>query len=143
MSLYFGYAWIPLITGLVFLSGLIALLASWAAEGHPRYQPTEGSIVYVSDVGAHLKPLFIGNCTLRYKTNLVAICSISAPGFVLSQAVDRFLRHRGRLAPNHLKREKWMSWLSMVFSFFGSLALILLSVFDVVSKGKLVNLLGL
>jgi len=35
------------------------MLAAWAAEGHPQYQPREGTIVYISDVGAHLKPLFI------------------------------------------------------------------------------------
>jgi hypothetical protein len=59
MSYFLGYAWIPLISGLVFLGGLIAMLAAWAAEGHPDYRPDEGSIVYISDVGAHLKPLFI------------------------------------------------------------------------------------
>jgi len=59
MSYFLGYAWIPFISGLVFLGGLIALLAAWAAEGHPKYLPGEGNIVYISDVGAHLKPLFI------------------------------------------------------------------------------------
>jgi hypothetical protein len=59
MSYFLGYAWIPLFSGVVFLSGVIALLATWAAEGYPQYQPGEGRIVYVSDVGAHLKPLFI------------------------------------------------------------------------------------
>jgi len=118
MSYFLGYAWIPLISGLVFLGGLIAMLAAWAAEGHPQYKPGEGSIAYISDVGAHLKPLFI------------TICAITAPGFVLSQAIDRFLRHKGRLAPNNHKREKWMSWLSMLFSTIGGIALILLSIFD-------------
>ena len=59
MSYFLGWAWIPLFSGLVFLGGLIAMLATWAAEGHPQYQDKEGSIVYISDVGAHLKPLFI------------------------------------------------------------------------------------
>jgi hypothetical protein len=59
ISFFLGWAWIPLFSGSVFLGGLIAMLAAWAAEGHPRYQPSEGSIVYISDVGAHLKPLFI------------------------------------------------------------------------------------
>jgi hypothetical protein len=62
---------------------------------------------------------------------MVAICAITAPTFVLSQAIDRFLRHRRRLAPNHLKREKYTSWLAMLFSTLGGIALILLSVFDV------------
>jgi hypothetical protein len=59
MSRFLGYAWIPLISGLVFISGLIAMLAIWAAEGRPRYKSDSGSIAYISDVGAHLKPLFI------------------------------------------------------------------------------------
>jgi Frag1/DRAM/Sfk1 family len=59
LHIWLGYAWIPLITGLVFLGGLIAMLAVWSAEGHPEYTADEGSIAYISDVGAHLKPLFI------------------------------------------------------------------------------------
>jgi len=42
------------------------MLAAWAAEGHPQYQPNEGVIVYISDVGAHLKPLFISNSPPRF-----------------------------------------------------------------------------
>jgi hypothetical protein len=56
---YLGFAWIPLFTALVLLGGLLGMLAAWAEEGYPQYRPGEGSIVYVSDVGAHLKPLFI------------------------------------------------------------------------------------
>lgn len=122
MSFFLGWAWIPLISGLVFLGGIIAMLAGWAAEGHPQYQSREGTIVYISDVGAHLRPLFI------------TICAITAPGFVASQAIDRFLRHRGRLAPTSIRREKWMSWISMVFSTLGGLALILLSIFDAFTR---------
>ena len=64
MSYFLGWAWIPLFSGLVFLGGLIGMLAAWAAEGHPHYQPGEGNIVYISDVGAHLKPLFISISSL-------------------------------------------------------------------------------
>jgi len=59
MSYFLGWAWIPFFSGSVFLGGLIAMLAVWAAEGHPRYEPNEGPVVYISYVGAHLKPLFI------------------------------------------------------------------------------------
>jgi hypothetical protein len=133
MSLYLGHAWIPLFSGLIFLGGLIAMLATWTAEGHPQYQPRESSIVFISDVGAHLKPLFI-SIYLKDNANFVAICAITAPGFVLSQGVDRFLRHQGRLAPNNQTREKWMSWISILFSTLGGIALILLSIFDVRSQ---------
>jgi hypothetical protein len=65
MSNFLGYAWVPLFSGLVFLGGLIAMLAIWAAEGHPVYQDREGSIAYISDVGAHLKPLFISTLAVE------------------------------------------------------------------------------
>lgn len=77
MSYFLGWAWVPLFSGLVFMGGLIAMLALWANEGHPQYQPNEGTIVYISDVGAHLKPLFI--CTspicLTYNSDLRNYCS--------------------------------------------------------------------
>lgn len=53
------YSFVPLLTGLVFLGGLISLLAEWAAEGYPRYMAGEGSIEYISNIGAHFKPFFI------------------------------------------------------------------------------------
>ena len=56
---FLGYAWIPLCTAVVWIGGIIAFLAIWIAEGRPMYQPGEGSIVYISDVGAHVLPLFI------------------------------------------------------------------------------------
>jgi hypothetical protein len=53
------YACVPLFTGLVYLGGLITLLAAWSAEGHPKYLAGEGSIEYISNIGAHYKPFFI------------------------------------------------------------------------------------
>ena len=60
MGNFLGYAWIPLCACLVWLGGVIALLAIWIAEGRPNYVSGEGSIVYISDIGAHVPPLFIG-----------------------------------------------------------------------------------
>lgn len=57
---YLGWGWFPLSSGLIWLSGLLTLLGIWCAEGNPQYQPGEGSIVYISDVGAHKKTFFIG-----------------------------------------------------------------------------------
>ena len=59
MTYFLGYAWVPLLSALVFLGGLIALLATWVAEGKPRYEPGDGAIVYISEVGGHMKALFI------------------------------------------------------------------------------------
>lgn len=76
-------------------------------------------IAYISDVGAQeLKPLFIAGC---------AVTSVLLS---LSFAADRWLRHRGRLAPNTTRGEKALSALTIVFAVVGSAGLILLSVFD-------------
>ena len=58
-----GWGWAPLFSGLIWLSGLLTLLGIWCAEGNPQYQPGEGTIVYISDVGAHKKPFFISTFT--------------------------------------------------------------------------------
>lgn len=136
---HLGYAWIPFLSALVWLGGIIGMLAVWSVEGHPKYLPREGNIVYISDIGAHLKPLFIStylSLPHNFKALNIDIClainSITGTGFVWSQAVERYLRHQGRLAPDHLKMEKLMSALSILFSIIGGVALILLSIFDVI-----------
>jgi hypothetical protein len=76
-------------------------------------------IAYISDVGAaELKPLFVAGCVLT--TVLLD----------LSFGFDRWLRHRGRLAPNTTTGEKVLSGLTIVFAVVGTVGLILLSVFD-------------
>jgi len=100
---------------------VLAMLITWFAQGRPRYVSMEPGqrIAYISDVGADiLKPLFIVGC------------GIAAVGFFLSLAVERWLRHEGRLHPNMRRREKVMSSLAIFSSFIGGGALILLSVFD-------------
>lgn len=64
---------------------LWALLITWLASGRPHYVSQDGSIAYISDVGADiLKPLFIVGCV---STGL---------SFFLSSAIERTLRHQGR-----------------------------------------------
>ncbi|KAL0954598.1 hypothetical protein HGRIS_003558 [Hohenbuehelia grisea] len=87
--------------------------------GRPKYVSQEGSIAYISDVGADiLKPLFVVGC------------SITAVAFFLSLAIERWLRHSGRLIPAMRRREKVFSILAIVASIIGGAGLILLSVFD-------------
>jgi uncharacterized membrane protein YdcZ (DUF606 family) len=77
------------------------------------------NIAYISDVGAStLKPLFIAGCVL---TTVLLDVSFGA---------DRWLRHKGRLAPNTTRGEKVLSGLTIVFAVVGTVGLILLSVFD-------------
>lgn len=98
---------------------LWAMLIVWLASGRPRYVTQEGSIAYISDVGAtFLKPLF------------VAGSSVTAVGFFLCLVVERLLRHTGRLISNMRRRERAFSILAILGSFIGGVGLILLSVLD-------------
>jgi hypothetical protein len=77
------------------------------------------SIAYISDVGAaELKPLFIAGCC------------VTAVFLDLSFLSDRWLRHRGRLAPNTTIGQKVLSGLTIFFAILGTCGLILLSIFD-------------
>jgi len=113
------YVWIPMLTAFVWEGTLLAMLITWLAQGQPQYVSMDGSIAYISDIGADiLKPLFIVGC------------SITAVGFVLTLVVERWLRHKGRLPPDMRVREKVFSVLAILSSVVGGAALILLSVFD-------------
>ena len=84
------------------------------------------NIPYISDVGASpLKPLFITGC--------VVTTVLLDAGF----AADRWLRHRGRLAPNTTLREKVLSGLCIACALVGTAGLVLLSVFDTVHHPRL------
>ncbi|CDO74984.1 hypothetical protein BN946_scf184945.g56 [Trametes cinnabarina] len=79
----------------------------------------DGKIAYISDVGADiLKPLFIVGCC------------ITGASFFLSCAIERWLRHEGRLVANMRRRERVLAILSIIFAFIGMCGLILLSIFD-------------
>lgn len=61
------------------------MLITYLAQGRPHYVSQDGSIAYISDVGADiLKPLF------------VAGSAITAVSFFLSLTIERWLRHSGR-----------------------------------------------
>ena len=61
------------------------MLITWLASGRPQYVSQDGSIAYISDVGADfLKPLFITGC------------AITAVSFFLSLSIGMWLRHEGR-----------------------------------------------
>ncbi|KAI0707417.1 Frag1/DRAM/Sfk1 family-domain-containing protein [Earliella scabrosa] len=113
------YVWIPLFGSFVWFGTLWAMLITWLASGRPQYVSQDGSIAYISDVGADfLKPLF------------VAGCAITAVSFFLSLSIERWLRHEGRLVANMRRRERVLSSLAIVGSFMGGSGLVLLSIFD-------------
>ncbi|KAI0671428.1 Frag1/DRAM/Sfk1 family-domain-containing protein [Trametes maxima] len=113
------YVWIPLFGSFMWFATLWALLITWLASGRPHYVSQDGSIAYISDVGADiLKPLFIVGCV------------ITGLSFFLSSAIERLLRHQGRLVANMRRRERALASLAILFAFMGMCGLILLSIFD-------------
>ncbi|EIW57442.1 uncharacterized protein TRAVEDRAFT_169230 [Trametes versicolor FP-101664 SS1] len=113
------YVWIPLFGAFMWFATLWALLITWLASGRPHYVSQDGNIAYISDVGADiLKPLFIVGCV------------ITGLSFFLSSAIERTLRHQGRLVANMRRRERVLASLAVFFAFVGMCGLILLSIFD-------------
>ncbi|KAF7773333.1 hypothetical protein Agabi119p4_5500 [Agaricus bisporus var. burnettii] len=113
------YVWVPLFGAIVWFGMLWAMLIVWLALGKPQYVTQEGSIAYISDIGASsLKPLFIAGC------------SITAACFFFSLILERFFRHTGRLVGYVRRRERILSIFAIIGSFIGGLGLILLSIFD-------------
>ncbi|KAG9032170.1 hypothetical protein FRB95_001797 [Tulasnella sp. JGI-2019a] len=105
----------------MWFSTVLALLITWLAQGRPHYvSMSDGqTIAYIFDVAADiLKPLFIVGCVF------------TAVGFFLSLFIERWLRHSGRLLPEHQKRERVMSALACFGAALGGCGLILLSIFD-------------
>ncbi|KAL6302359.1 Frag1/DRAM/Sfk1 family-domain-containing protein [Sparassis latifolia] len=116
---YWVYAWIPLFGAFIWFGTLLSMLITWLATGRPRYVTQQGSIAYISDIGAgYLKPLFI------------VCCCITGVSFFLSLVVERWLRHSGRLVPNMRRRERFFSTLAILGAAIGAVGLILLSIFD-------------
>lgn len=125
--------WItPIFAGLVWLATLLALLLYWIIHEdriHYSSMSDQQTVAYISDVGAStLKPLFITGCVL---TTVLLDFSFGA---------DRWLRHKGRLAPNTTTGEKVLSGLTIVFAIIGTVGLICLSVFDTARHPRLHNL---
>ncbi|WVR05624.1 hypothetical protein IAU60_002646 [Kwoniella sp. DSM 27419] len=116
---FFGpYVLLPIIAALVWLGGILALLALWVHAGKPRYQPDEASVVFISDVGAANHTLFI------------CICACTAGFYIASLFAERWLRHVDRLPTDLRKREKVYDWLAIFFCIIGSAGLVLLGIFD-------------
>ncbi|KAI5449312.1 hypothetical protein NCC49_004814 [Naganishia albida] len=117
--LFFGpYVWFPVVAMGTWLGGLLALLGLWVHSGKPRYQGDEASVVFISDVGANYKTLFI------------CICCVTSGFYILTMLAERWLRHVDRLPSDVRRREQIFDWLAIFFCCVGSAGLILLSIFD-------------
>ncbi|KIP05039.1 hypothetical protein PHLGIDRAFT_108804 [Phlebiopsis gigantea 11061_1 CR5-6] len=116
---HWAHVWIPIFGAFIWFATLWALIITWLAQGRPHYVSQDGSIAYISDIGADiLKPLFVVGCC------------ITAVSFFLALVVERWLRHSGRLIAEMRRRERVLSILAIVGSFIGGCGLILLSIFD-------------
>ncbi|OZJ05056.1 hypothetical protein BZG36_02098 [Bifiguratus adelaidae] len=83
-----------------------------------EYQPKEATIVYISDVGAAHKVLF------------VPVACVTGAFFILTLLAERYLRHIRRLPGNMRPRQRHSAIVATVFGIIAGIALILLSIFD-------------
>ncbi|KAI0058639.1 hypothetical protein BV25DRAFT_1810509 [Artomyces pyxidatus] len=116
---HWAYVWIPAFGAFIWFGTLLSMLLTWVGTGTPRYPSEDGTIPYISDIGASfLKPLFIAGC------------AVTAVAFVTTLVLERLLRHNGRLHASLRRRESVFSYLAILGSFIGGMGLILLSIFD-------------
>ena len=112
------WAWVPFCGFIFGCATIIALLAIWLAQGHPRYQQDEATVVYISDVGAANHALFI------------VLGTLTALSFFGSIFLDYRLRHSARIPARVRTIERVSAALSVIFAFICALGCILLTVFD-------------
>lgn len=96
-------ALLPIISAAMWLAMLLAMFITWEVEGHPHLpsMAPNQTVPFISDIGvAGLKPLFIAGAV------------ITTVFLDLAFAVERWLRHTGRLAQNFSKAEKIESGLA-------------------------------
>ncbi|QRV85437.1 Frag1 domain-containing protein [Ceratobasidium sp. AG-Ba] len=95
------------------------MIITWAATGRPIYASQDGSIPYISDIGAsYLKPLFVTGSI------------ITGLGFFLSVLSERIYRMRGKLLPNVRRRGAVLGVISCICAMIAAAGLGLLSGFD-------------
>ncbi|OLL26391.1 Protein sfk1 [Neolecta irregularis DAH-3] len=86
--------------------------------GRPNYQRAPHSVVFISDVGRKVEPLFIA-------------CSfIIGPGFALSFIADNYLRLKGHLAGAEDRRERIFAALTITCGIISAIAMIMMSFVD-------------
>jgi Frag1/DRAM/Sfk1 family len=95
---------------------------------NPMYESVSPAIPHCSDT--HHVPVVSDIAADILKPLFIPVCVITAASFVLSLAMERWLRHVGRLPRNLRRREKIFAWLALCSALFGGVGLILLSIFD-------------
>ncbi|KAG2177439.1 hypothetical protein INT44_007950 [Umbelopsis vinacea] len=117
---------LPIFNFCAALSLFLALLLLWVTAGQPKYKAGESNIVYISDVGAVHKQLFI------------AIGTIIGVLYVVTLVSDYVLRRKKLLRPmERRKSEKPLAIASIFFGCIACLGLILLTIFDAFNHSRL------
>ncbi|KIM27098.1 hypothetical protein M408DRAFT_330228 [Serendipita vermifera MAFF 305830] len=113
------YSVLPVIAAVTWFVTLLVLLITWLATGRPHYASQEGSIAFISDVGADfLKPLFVIGA------------GITSAFFILTLVAERSLSHQRRLLPAQRRSERILSYSAIGGATLGGLGLFLLSICD-------------
>ncbi|KAL2069141.1 hypothetical protein VTL71DRAFT_15479 [Oculimacula yallundae] len=113
------YVIVPIFSGFVWLGMLLGMLLWWIVKEDSvhLFNMTAGqNIAYISDIGAlQLQPLFI------------AMGTVTVVSFTTVFVTERWLRHRGTIAPNTSMLQKILSALAMIFAVAGMIGLIILT----------------
>lgn len=110
---------IPVIGFAAWFGMLWAMLIYWFVKGRPIYPWQNGSIAFISDIGATpIQPLFIAG------SSVMGVC------FILSVASDRLLRHQSRLPRNMRRTERVLSYCAIAGATIGAIGIILVSCFN-------------
>jgi uncharacterized membrane protein SirB2 len=115
-----GHYWIlPALATIFWTATLLGLLLWWIIDDHHKeYKIDETTVVFISDVGAAHKALFIPGTALTWIF------------YSASLFTERWLRHLRRIPGSMRKRETIYDIVACVFGFCGGLALMLLSILD-------------
>ncbi|KAK4704515.1 hypothetical protein P7C70_g1690, partial [Phenoliferia sp. Uapishka_3] len=115
-----GFYWaFPILATVFWSATLLGLLLWWIIDDHHKtYQIDEATVVFISDVGAAHRGLFIPGCALTwifYSATLFA---------------ERWLRHLRRIPGALAVKDRWASIVAVFFGVIGGFALLLLSIFN-------------
>ncbi|KAH8552395.1 Frag1/DRAM/Sfk1 [Umbelopsis sp. PMI_123] len=117
---------LPIFNFLAALSLFLSLLLLWVTSGAPKYKASESNVVYISDVGAVYKNLFIG------------LGTVIGVLYVVTLLVDYSLRRKKKIQPmRNRKSEKPLAITSIVFGVIACAGLILLTIFDAFNHSTL------
>lgn len=119
------YYLFPILTFAAWTTAIVGLLVIWAVRDNFRqYEQEEASIVFISDVGA------------SHKTFFIIFCCLTAAFYILTTLAERHLRHARKIPGSIRKKQTILDICSVICAVIGSVALILLSIFDAFNHSR-------